>query len=227
MGYRERPGPVPGVVVWTRRVDASPQPNRILPDGCLDLIWNGSTLFVAGPDTSARWHTSQPGASYVALRCAGGVGPALVGVPAHAVVDESPELSDVWPAGAARTLAERVAERPAALAEWALQRARSCQIDPVGPTVLRLAADGAAVSSMAERLGLSSRQLHRRCLDSFGFGPRRLIRVLRFDRALRAARAGVPFAQVAADAGYSDQAHLARDSQNLAHTTVTSLVAGR
>src|SRR5262249_31447417 len=51
--YRERPTAVPGVVLWQR---TSQGRSRIMPDGCLDLVWDGRELFVAGPDTAARWH---------------------------------------------------------------------------------------------------------------------------------------------------------------------------
>ncbi|MGW5695942.1 helix-turn-helix domain-containing protein, partial [Streptomyces asiaticus] len=60
------------------------------------------------------------------------------------------------------------------------------------------------------------RQLHRRSLAAFGYGPKTLGRVLRLNRALDLARTGLPFAEVAATAGYADQAHLARDVRALA-----------
>jgi len=45
--YTERPSRVPGAVLWQRTVQAT-EPQRVLPDGCLDLIWSGGTLLVAG-----------------------------------------------------------------------------------------------------------------------------------------------------------------------------------
>lgn len=33
-----------------RQGDLDVHPTQVLPDGCIDLIWNGTSLFVAGPD---------------------------------------------------------------------------------------------------------------------------------------------------------------------------------
>jgi AraC-like DNA-binding protein len=77
---------------------------------------------------------------------------------------------------------------------------------------------------MADRLGLSARQFHRRCLPAFGYGPRHLARVLRLGQALDQARAGVPLAMVAADGGYADQAHLSREVRALTGTTASALL---
>lgn len=225
MTYRERTLAVPGAVLWERRVGAEPERWRILPDGCVDLLWDGRRLVVAGPDTTARWHESAPATSYVALRLAGGLGPALLGVRAAEVRDQSPDLDGVWSSAAARALAERVAaDPPAALAAWAVERAAASPVDPLGPDVLAMAARGVPVAAMADQLAMSPRHLHRHCLALFGYGPRRLTRVLRLGRAVAAARAGDPLARVAADCGYVDQAHLSREVRALAGTTPAGLV---
>lgn len=223
MTYRERETAVPGVQLWQRTAGA---PTRILPDGCLDLIWDGRRLIVAGPDTAARWNVSAPGTRYVGLRFHRGIGPALLDVPAFDVLDQSPGLDDVWATGTARRLSEQVADDPVpALTAWLTDRAGDRVADPVGPRVHSLAAQGVPVARMADHLGLSERQLHRRCLPVFGYGPRRLARILRLNRALDEAGAGRPLAQVAVDCGYADQAHLCRDVLALAGTTPTELLA--
>ncbi|GDY29388.1 DUF6597 domain-containing transcriptional factor [Gandjariella thermophila] len=126
MSYRERAIAVPGAVLWERFVGPAPARTRILPDGCLDLLWDGRRLFVAGPDSAARWHGSPAGARYVGLRFSGGLGPALLGVPADEVRDQSPDLDALWPAGAVRGLTERVAEDPVgALRAWAVESLES------------------------------------------------------------------------------------------------------
>jgi AraC-like DNA-binding protein len=230
MGYRERPAGVPGVVLWGRFTATGPARSRILPDGCLDLIWDGRQLTVAGPDLVARWHESPESTSYTALRFHAGSGPAALGVPASELAGLSPPLDGVWSSAGARRLTERVASLPAgpgaALATWAAGAvAAGDGVDPIGPRVHALAGRGVPVAAMADRLGLSERQLRRRCLPLFGYGPRRLARILRMNRALAAALDGRPLADVAFGCGYADQAHFSRDLLDLSGTTPTSLLA--
>jgi AraC-like DNA-binding protein len=217
---------VPGVVLWEQPPAAVAARARILPDGCLDLIWDGQRLFIAGPDSVARWHDTPAGGGYAALRFSAGTGPALLGVPAAELRDRTPALADVWPAAAARRLTEQVATAPAAaLAAWVAARTAQARPDPLGRRVQAMAVAGVPTARMADDLGLSPRQLHRRCLPAFGYGPRRLTRILRMGRALDQARAGRPLAAVAADCGYADQAHLSRDLLALAGATPTALLA--
>jgi AraC-like DNA-binding protein len=232
--YRESATAVPGAVLW-RNDDPAPGPGMILPDGCLDLLWDGRRLFVAGPDTTAR-HFQRPATDptdpsdpadpngpaehYVALRFSGGLGPALLGIPADALTDHSVNLEDLWPAAPVRRLSEQVADHPVgALTGWLLERARRARADPLGTRVAAMAAAGTPVATMADRTGLSARQLQRRCLPLFGYSPRHLARVLRLQRAVHAGRAGRSLAEVAAEAGYCDQAHLSREVRALAGVT--------
>lgn len=225
MSYHERASAVPGAVLWIRPVGPAATTTRILPDGCLDVIWDGSRLVVAGPDATGRQHLSPAGTTYAGLRLSGGAGPALVGVPADELRDRTVDLDELWPAAEARVLAEQVAAGPvAALERWAVQRAGARSTDPLGPRVLAMATAGAPVGVMSDLLGLSSRQLHRRCLALFGYGPRRLTRVQRMSRVLEQSRSGVPLAQAAVTCGYADQAHLSREVRELAGTTPTILL---
>ena len=52
--YRERAARLPGAILWTRTTDGTAQ--RVLPDGCMDLLWIEGDLVVAGPDTR-RFHS--------------------------------------------------------------------------------------------------------------------------------------------------------------------------
>jgi AraC-like DNA-binding protein len=226
MAYQERPSRVRGAVLWQKNLGPSATASRILPDGCLDLMWDGHRLIVAGPDSTARSIHCPGGTAWVGLRFAGGMGPALLGLAAVDVLDRCLDLDEVWSSRDARVLSEQVASDPAAVMEaWAARRAGTVDLDPLGPKVLSMAAAQLPVAAMADRLGLSVRQVHRRCLPIFGYGPRRLSRVLRLLRALDEARAGTPLAQVAFDAGYADQGHLNREVRELAGTTPTVLLS--
>jgi AraC-like DNA-binding protein len=223
--YQERATPVMGAVLWQRKIDGTPLGTPIMPDGCLDLLWDGHRLFVAGPDTAVRFHRSPAGTSYVALRFSGGLGPTLLGVPADELRDRTVNLDELWPGRQVRVLTEQVEADPAATLEaWVVTRAACCDQDPLGPRVLAMAKAGAPIAAMAERLCISPRQLHRRCLPAFGYGPKHLSRIMRFQRALEEVRCGVPVAQVAAAGGYADQAHLSREVRALAGTTPRGLL---
>ena len=56
-GYVEWTAPLPlrryVVCSWTGglRSGGAGSPEPVLPDGCMDIIWDGERLFVAGPDT--------------------------------------------------------------------------------------------------------------------------------------------------------------------------------
>jgi hypothetical protein len=90
------------------------------------------------PDATARQHQSRAGAAYVALRFSGGTGPALLGVPADEVRDQTPDLEELWASAEPRLLAEQVAEDPVAtLQAWAVDRAASREVDPLGPKTVQ------------------------------------------------------------------------------------------
>src|SRR5688500_19158626 len=106
--YRERASQLPGSVIW-RRI-TTPDELRILPDGCMDLIWvPGSGLLVAGPDTRAHLVSGAPGRTMIGIRFASGFGPNVLGVPAHELRNQRVGLDAIWPAGEVRRIAARLA----------------------------------------------------------------------------------------------------------------------
>ncbi|WP_103507562.1 DUF6597 domain-containing transcriptional factor [Streptomyces sp. SM13] len=224
--YRERPSRLGGAVVWT--LDVPPGPRQaarsVLPDGCMDLIWTAGRLIVAGPDTHAFPVDPRDRGSCAAIRFGPGTAPVLLGVPAYEVRDHRVELADLWPRATVRELTgriDRAADPATALEDFALGRAAD-----TGPPDLLTAAvadrlrRGGSVASTAAETGLGPRQLHRRSLAAFGYGPKTLARILRLQRALALVRSGLPYAEAAYRAGCTDQAHLAREMRDLAGTTL-------
>jgi transcriptional regulator GlxA family with amidase domain len=69
------------------------------------------------------------------------------------------------------------------------------------------------VAEIAKDVGLSSRQLERKCLEYFGVSPVMLARISRFQRALKSASAnnGNSLLWVAHALDYYDQMHMVRD----------------
>lgn len=194
----------------------------------MDLLWTEGRLLVAGPDTRAYRPGLGAQGPWVGVRFFPGTAPGLLGVPAHELRDRRVELADLWSGAEVRRLIERVdaAADPAfAIEELALRLAGDAPpSDPVLRAVVASLGAGRSVSATAEFVGLSARQLHRRALGAFGYGPKTLARILRLQRALALARAGVSFAETAALAGFADQAHLARDVRELAGESLSRLV---
>ncbi|WP_309094622.1 helix-turn-helix domain-containing protein [Streptomyces sp.] len=224
--YAERAARLAGAVLWTNTPERS-GPARVLPDGCMDLLWHDGRLLVAGPDTRA-YLTDGEGGPWSGIRFPPGTAPALLGVPAHELRDRRVELTDLWPASEVRRLTARVRAAPdpvSGLEELALRRAADAE--PPDPLLRRVVAAldaGRPVAATADELGVGARRLHRRSLAAFGYGPKTLARILRLRRALALARAGTPFAETAARAGYADQAHLSRDVRELAGVPLSELL---
>jgi AraC-like DNA-binding protein len=232
--YGERPPPevVPGLFrcVWSRRSTDPSRVVRVVPDGCTDVIWHRESgkLFVAGPDTRAQ--VAPTAGTLVGVRFAPGAAPAGIGVPADELRDRRIALEDIWQPSAVRRLGDLLA---GAATEAQVQRVLTGAVldrvedgpDPLMSAVLGMAGQTARVTAIAREVGLSERQLHRRCLTAFGYGPKVLHRILRFDRAVRTAWAGVPFADIAYQAGYADQAHLSREVRALAGVPLGTLLA--
>jgi AraC-like DNA-binding protein len=219
------------VCTW---VDVGRQPRHpVLPDACVDLVWDGTLLFVAGPDTRAVPITSQ--ATFVGIRFRPGAAPGFLGIAASELVDRSVRLSDLW-GRSADELAEQLAgENPAEVAarlelgllqRHASARAPDSLVEQTLYELSRLEPRWEPVGTLVAGLGVSERTLRRRCTLALGYGPKTLDRILRFRRALRLVRRGYALADVARQAGYADQAHLSNECQRLASITPAGLARG-
>ena len=224
--YRERTSMVSGVTVWTRVADGSS--SLILPDGCIDVLWDGRQLTVAGPDTTAHRAIPEHGTSYAALRFASGVAPTVLGVAADGLRDQRPLLADVIGNDDTARLTESLlaTDDPSnELERWADRRlSRAGGRDRAMCHVAALIDDGRTVAEVASQVGFSERQLNRRSLAAFGYGPKVLARVLRLQRALSFVRGGMSLVQASLAAGYGDQAHFAHEVRALTGQSASQLV---
>ncbi len=232
MSYREHP-PATALAPWLacawERSAVGGAPLRVLPDGCIDIVWTqGSGAQVAGPNTTAFLVALEGGVRVVGARMRPGAAASLLGVDAAALRDARVPLAAVWQDDG-RVLERRLdaADDPVAELLLALTaRARGVERpDPlVRAAVDELADPRVRVHALAGELGVSARQLRRRFESAVGYGPKRLARVLRLERALAAARRGEELAEAAAGAGYADQAHFTHDCRALAGVSPQRLV---
>jgi AraC-like DNA-binding protein len=212
-------------VVWKT---AHPTPGIVLPDGCMDLIWFGGRLIVAGPDTRPQLIEPSLGAPAIGVRFAPGVGPHVLGVPAAELRDARVPLDSLWSTATVRRITERMAESPFLAADLEMLAAVRLRAEDRFPRDLKdlvaMIRSGTRVSEVARRLGVSERQLHRRSLAEFGYGPKVLSRILRFVQASELLRAGLGKAETAARAGYADQPHMTREFRALTGSPLGALV---
>jgi AraC-like DNA-binding protein len=227
--------------IWFRRVSPAEaqQPARVVPDGCMDLIWADNAIMVAGPDRHAWMGPLASGVEIVGMRFRPGMAPPLLGMPAMELVDRRTALDDVS-ASWAHDLNERIPPNASSVAIGnALQASlrsrvqRAAEVDRAAQyvaAIIQRAGDEQQprVGELADAIGLSERQLLRRCQEAFGYGPKLLARIIRFQRFLRLAAAnGRHIAHLAADCGYADQAHLTREVKELSGLPPAGLLAER
>jgi len=82
------------------------------------------------------------------------------------------------------------------------------------------------ISELADAVGCSRKHLAVRFDREFGLSPKLLARIMRFDRAIRIVRFGnvTTWSDLAAECGYADQAHMAREFVAMAGDPPTALL---
>lgn len=238
--YRELPPPSalsPRLACLWRRdpgADAAAEGlgHPVLPDGCVDIVWHGGILAIAGPDTGPVLATPTRQIT-LGVRFRPGAAADVLGESAAALRDQRVPVEQLW-GRLGRELAERVAtatddrERLRLLvAAISARPGAGAPVDPVvAEAIALLTVGGVAVSRLAQTVALSERQLRRRFVDQVGYGPKTLDRVLRLQRFLAAVGAGsegAGLAELALTAGYADQAHLSREARTLTGSSALAL----
>ncbi|WP_436764129.1 DUF6597 domain-containing transcriptional factor [Streptosporangium sp. V21-05] len=225
--------------VWSSEA-TSATTQLVVPDGCVDLVWGPEGALVAGPDTGPKPVRMALGDRYAGIRFRPGAAGWLFGVPLDSLRDLRVPLSDLEPLAELSDLEPPTAPGPESSGPAGIrspepfldtvQRALAVRLraapgpDPAAPVIAEALRAGRSVREVAWNLGVGERQLLRRSLRSFGYGPKVLQRVVRFQRALWLARHGVTAAEVAVVSGYADQAHMANEVRRLAGVPLSRLL---
>lgn len=237
MTYREilPPEPLRPFVdrFWLRTRDGTADvgggTDRILPDGCMDVIVevDSGRADVVGTMTRALLSPATTG-DLAAVRFKPGAAASLLGVAANELTDRSVPLELVGRNGLELgSVAGGSVERAlSGLRTWVTKRAASAPgldravlyavgrlLEPTPP----------AAHALAEELGWSRQHLRRRMLVQVGTSPKTLSRVLRLQRAVAHLQrfSQRDLARAALDLGYFDQAHMSRDFRLLAGLSPT------
>ena len=257
MHYSEAP-PTPPLrpfvrCVWHLRSDAGDsEEERIVPDGCAELIVNRGDAFrrLDGSNGSHRqaqvllvgqlrapiWIVPTGRIDLLGIRFQPGGLHALTGVPMHEITGEDfcvGQLDERLRArfAAAGELPEessRVRAVETVLAEELLSR------DARPGLIARAVADierGVRTSDgLSRSVGIHRRALERSFRTEIGLTPKQLIRIHRLQSVLAhldECRRAPDWASLAAAHGYVDQSHLIRDFKQLAGTTPARHLASR
>ena len=200
---------------------AEDREQRVVPDGCVDLIWVADReLVIAGADTGPRIVDLPAGNASSGIRLRPGAAGALLGLPASELRDLQVPAALVWGERSASLQEALAAAEPARRLELLAGAVARPGVAPdalVVAAARRLALHSARVADVAAELGVGERRLHRRTLAAVGYGPKMLARVARLRRLV--ALADDSLASRALDAGYASQAHMSDEVRRLTGTT--------
>lgn len=233
--FRERPAAAAlghsFASVWVHRLPEAAAPIVVTPDGTIDLQWMDGSFRVAGPDRDPKLELLPAGTTVIGFRFHPGAAAAWLGMPAAEIVGHRLALDELWGAKARRLAAGIRPDRDAAGLIGELEAAIAARApargapDPVMRAAFELVRSGPPpgaplVPWLGRALAMSERTLRRRFDESFGYGPKTLDRIMRYQRFLELSRRSAqPTARLALEAGYADQAHLVRESRRLAGVT--------
>lgn len=158
----------------------------------------------------------------------------LLGMPMNEVSGRIVELADVVGPAAPR-LVEQLREAPTWRGRFeTVDRLLIARLDSgprPAPEVRRawqcLVATGGrvAISRVATEVGWSHKHLITRFRQQVGLPPKTVARLVRFRRVLRSLNQPRTWERIAAEAGYSDQAHLVREFRTFTGSTPTDYAA--
>jgi AraC-like DNA-binding protein len=230
---------------WHHRT-TQPEPGfRVLPDGCMDLLFEAQPNRVGSADlriigTMTRFQSVSFPAGHLTfgVRFRPGMAPRALRIPsADVLLDSHLTFDNAIGSARARRLRNQLNDSPTPanfIATVERSLADPAPPDPIGCALAWLAQNHGQVpiDELASAASLSSRQFRRLCIQRTGLSPKHLARILRFRHAAqeagRAPLALVPvsrpslvlrapdWAQIALDCGYYDQSHLINDFRTFA-----------
>jgi AraC-like DNA-binding protein len=203
------------------------RPSLILPDGCADIICIPAQkrVFAVGVMTHAIT-SSFDGVALFGVRLQPWAARSVLGVSASSLCQKDALLEDLAPALFSRfrhvdTVSALLQELSSLSTRAALKQSMD---ERVLLSVKRLQADHQEkVEDLARDLSLSPRQLQRLFLLHVGITPKQFARIIRLQQAKKVAHGHKRLAEISAEAGYADQAHLCREARALTGLAASQL----
>lgn len=198
---------------WTVRDDGGePREQRVLPDGCADLIFDLHAGEGSAIGTMTRPIVVPGGGDFLGVRFRPGRAAAFLRIPLAEITDARVPLGDLWRDAP-------VTFDVAQLEELLLKRLQPDRDARVDAAVDRIIRGVDRVEAIAKEIGISRQHLARQFLHHVGVTPKTFARVMRFRRVLSSIGQDADWADVAAANGYYDQSHLIADFRELAGST--------
>lgn len=198
--------------------------HRVMPDGCVSIIHmassfipGGSMLLISGPTMTSHDVPVHAGNAFYGVRLQPGVIRSLIGADLPDLPGLRGPLAALSPRHAASLrdhFTTNVNAQNAfsnAVREWI---PRADPLDSRLTASVRLFRDGTArTADVADRVAMSERQFQRLFRYHVGLTPKQYARIRRFRTALGNILRAEPdtWGRVAADCGFSDQAHMTRE----------------
>lgn len=215
-----------------RRVDR-------LPDGRASLVFRvldegrPADLTVLGPRTRALLKDATGFVLAVMFQLEPGSSRPFLGVPAGELTDRLIALEDLW--GRPTSDLCRDLQLSTSLPQMLDRLSRAFPLrlphtpEPPSARLARHAArlldqENVRVDGLADRLGVTTRHLHRAFMENIGIGPKDFARSARLQRALRLASTSTDWCRIAVAAGYYDQSHLIADFHDLVGLTPSAFM---
>jgi len=226
---------------WSLEYTGSLEPEAIIPDGCIEIVFNLADRFRRYDPVGA---SLQP-FSLVAgqMRRSVLIGPSgdvrLFGIrffPLGAqrffrmdlseLTDRIEALDTVWK-GTDEIVDQLAAaedhEQRVHIAEVALRSrivpTREDRRTQAAVDMIRSSRGAVAIARLAEHLELSERRLERRFATAIGLSPKSFARIIRFQSLLRSIEQNSDLSDLAFQYGYYDQSHMTADFRQFANTT--------
>jgi len=228
---------------WFLKADSaeSSRPQKILPDGCMEIVIHIGTpfrrirnnasrtqdgAFLVGQLTECFVLENNSSANVMGVRFKPAGTATFMPFALSEIQNEEITLESLW-GRAGRSLQDAVihaksdADRIRVIERFLMGRLQPERVDPRLGEAVRLIEHHRGritVSDISASVGWSLRQLERQFLNRIGIGPKALIRTLRFQTLLQLALSGTTpnWASFAIDCGFFDQAHLIHEFKRFA-----------
>ncbi|MBW4443376.1 MAG: helix-turn-helix domain-containing protein [Plectolyngbya sp. WJT66-NPBG17] len=219
--------------------------HRVLPDGCMDLIFqyersldgdiNNPQLTIYGSTDRFELFNIKPATEFVGIRFHPGMAGQFLNLSAIDLFQQEVKAQDC--ASVFGKIFDRLCrcnslEQALRTLQTSLLELQRMNDDLSSPTreAIRLISSSQGrmpVSQIAEIIGVSERTLRRGVTAAVGLPPKVLARILRFQNTVSHLRSleSSNLCGIALACGYADQAHMAREFQQLAGLTPTTFIS--